>query len=239
MGEVTDVSREMNVYLVPAGATRHELYCEAPADEPVPDSTRRSLWGRMAESFRSAVREGEQEQAGTADQPAAKRGRFRRAIARRIAAVVAEQRLLWRLRHETAVRLMHPDDLTGERALEMTLAELGADLAKHRNWCVIDGLLTAITGPALFFVPGPNVVGFYFLFRTIGHYFAYRGAHRGVKLVRWTPCASAPLTDLRRALDLSVDERARRVDDIAHQLGLERLSVFVARVSERAAASAS
>jgi hypothetical protein len=237
MGKVTDVPGEMNVYLVPAGANRHELYCEAPADEPVPDSTPRSFWGRMAESFRSAVREGEEEQAGTTTDPsAAGRGRFRRAITRRIAAVVAEQRLLWRLRHETAVRLMHPDDLTGERALEMTKAEFGADLAKHRNWCAIDALLTAITGPALFFVPGPNVVSWYFLFRAVGHYFAFRGARQAVNVVRWTPCASAPLTELRRALDLVAEERERRVDDIARQLGLERLSVFIARVSERTAA---
>ncbi len=58
-------------------------------------------------------------------------------------------------------------------------SDFGAGLAKHRRWMIIDGLLVAITGPLFFFVPGPNVISWFFTFRAVGHFLSWRGARKG------------------------------------------------------------
>jgi hypothetical protein len=223
----------MDVYLVPAGANRHELYCEISTPPPTGDAKAGSLWARLTDSFRRAVAEGEDARLGRrTEQPASG---IRRAITRRLAEAVAEQRLLWHLRNEAAVRLMHPDDVSADRAIEMARAHCAADVAKHRRWCLIDALVTAVTGPLFFFVPGPNVISWYFAFRAVGHFFALRGAQQGQARVVWQSVPLSHLTELRSALNLEPQQRVRRVDEIASALGLERLPHFVAGVADRPA----
>ncbi len=80
-------------------------------------------------------------------------------------------------------------------------------------------------------LPGPNVVGYYFGFRLVAHYLSMRGARRGLDEVRWRTCASAPLRELRSAIELEPDEREARVSDIAARLQLPRLSTFFRRIA--------
>jgi hypothetical protein len=224
---------EIDVYLVPAGRNLHQLYCEAGSTEAADDAPPHTIWGRMTAAFRRAVAEGEEARLGRRTaQPA---GSLRRVITRKLAETVAEQRLLWHLRHQQAGRLHHPDDMTGEQALALARAEFTADYAKHRRWCVIDAIITAITGPLLFFVPGPNVVSWYFLFRAVGHFFALRGARQATLGIAWTAVPSPLLTELRAAVTLDAHQRVRRIDEIAAALGLERLPHFVAGVADRSA----
>jgi hypothetical protein len=187
----------------------------------------------MTAAFRRAVAEGEEARLGRrTEQPA---GSLRRAITRKLAETVAEQRLLWHLRHQHEGRLHHPDDMTSEQALALARAEFTADYAKHRRWCVIDAVITAITGPLLFFVPGPNVVSWYFLFRAVGHFFALRGARQATSEISWAAVPSPLLTELRAAVTLEPHQRVHRIDEIATALGLERLPHFVAGVADRSA----
>jgi len=137
------------------------------------------------------------------------------------------------LRGETAARLVHPIEFDGPGALKKARALLTADLGKHRRWCVIDAILAAIFGPLLFFVPGPNFVGFYFFFRAIGHLFALRGATQGIKRTVWTTEASQHLTAIGAALDLPHAERRARLDEITAALGLAHVTGFVERVAAR------
>lgn len=233
----------MDVYLVPAGSSRHALYCEVDSrgDEADAASTQASIprtsgWFRrrvldpLKASFRRAVEEGEAQEYGSGDVPG--RGRLRRFITRKIAEAVAEQRLLWHLRHHDAARLVHPDTIDGARALDLARAEFAHDHARHRRWLIIDTLLVVITGPALFFVPGPNIVSWYFTFRAVGHFFAMRGAGRGLAQVEWTPIASPHLTSVADALPLDADARASRLAAAAEALGLDRLVAFVERIAE-------
>jgi hypothetical protein len=220
----------MKVYLVPAAGDRHELYCEVRSAPPVEQARAGTLRHRLLEGFRRMLDEGEAERHATSE-ARPERSRIRRAITRRIAEAVAEQRLLWHLRHETAVHLMHADDLTEATAVAMARALVGADFAKHRRWCVIDALITAVTGPALFFVPGPNVISWYFAFRAIGHFLAMRGARQGLTGVTWTGTPARELTDLRAALALDREARAARVEQIAATLGLDRLPFFIQRIA--------
>lgn len=220
----------MTVYLVPAAAGRYELYCESPAPAPGDDAREGSLWRRLVDGFRRMVEEGEAERDGRlADVP--DRGRFRRLITRRVAEAVAEQRLLWHLRQEQAATLVHPDDVNTEQALSLSRRLLTTDCRKHRRWLLIDAAIAAVTGPALFFVPGPNILSWYFAFRAVGHYFAMRGARQGLSAVVWTGSPSAALTELRGALTLDAEARAAVVERIASTLGLDRLGFFIARVA--------
>lgn len=219
----------MDVFLLPTGADRHELYCEIAPPPPAADGRPTTFWGRLGDRARGMLAEAEAErQREASGEPA--RGGMRRAITRRIAEAVAEQRLLWHLRHQTAGRLVHPDDLAAARALEIARDQFTADAAKHLRWCVIDGLIAAVTGPAFFFVPGPNVLSWYFAFRAVGHFFSRRGAERGRSLP-WELQPTPHLTALRSVLTLDAAARTTRLEEIARALGLDRLTMFVERVA--------
>ncbi len=231
----------LDVFLVPVGESRHELYSEsahdpiAVAEQPAESA---SWWQRQMVKFRQTLAEAEEarrrRERGEADPV---QGGFlikvTRWVMRRIAETIAEQRLLWQLRKQGEARLLHPDRMSRDRALELMRAELARDLSKHRRWCVIDGLLTAILGPLFFVVPGPNVVSWFFFFRAIGHYRALRGATHGLRVTTWQTEASPHLTALAESLGLPNAERRPRLDAIAAALGLEHLTGFVERVSTR------
>jgi hypothetical protein len=222
----------MNVYLVPIASARYALYSEvasvADADEATAAS---SFWGRLKASFRRAVDEGEAEANRTGGEPDPSKGRLRRLITRKLAEAVAEQRLLWHLRHETSATLVYPDRLDSASALEAARAEFASDYGRHRRWLIIDGTITAVTGPLFFFVPGPNIVSWYFSFRAVGHFFSMRGAARALVPGFFVPEPSVPLTAIADALGQPADERARRLGEAERSLGLDRLAAFVTRVA--------
>lgn len=227
------------MFLVPVAESRHELYSESAHDDPLAGSTEpaeaASWWQRQIARFRATLAEAEEERRrrdrGEAEP---KRGGVWRWIMRRIAEAIAEQRLLWQLRNQAEARLVYPDRMSPDHALDQMRASLTKDLAKHRRWCAIDALLTAITGPPLFFIPGPNVVSWYFFFRAIGHYLALRGATHGLTVTKWQAQSSPDLAAIRDAIRLPRSERRQRLDAIATALGLEHLTGFVERVSTRA-----
>jgi len=223
----------MTVYLVPASRDRYELYCEVAA-MPVPDSEARSstLRGRVVAVFRKALAEGEAVRRGVSPAAQSATSRVRRAVVRKIAEAVAEQRLLWHLRREPTAHLLHPDDLAPASAFEIMRRLLATDRDKHRRWCVIDALLTIASTPVAL-LPGPNVLAYYFIFRTVGHFLSMRGAQHGLSGVTWTAAGSEHLTAIRGVLPLEKDSRARRVDEIAAALGLDELGLFVENVADR------
>jgi HAMP domain-containing protein len=231
----------IHVYLVPVGDGRYELYCEpAGRDDAADDEAaaaangkKPSFWRRQVHRFQETLAEAEAERLrGERGEEVEKRG-IGRWMLRKIAEAIAEQRLLWHLRKTDRVLLIHPDDMPGPEAETIARTHLSADYRKHRNWCVIDGLLAAITGPLFFFVPGPNIIGWYFLFRAVGHLFALRGARQGLSVASWQTSPSSALAGLRHALDLDEAERRRRVEAIGETLGLEHLVSFVERVAAR------
>lgn len=224
----------MDVYLVPVSLTRQQLYCEVSATPVTDGDEGAATWlDRMKTRFRNAVDEGEAAQFGEVDQR--EHGRLRKFITRKLAETVAEQRLLWHLRHEAAATLHHADSIAGPRALAIASAEFESDYGRHRRWLIINGLLTAITGPLLFFVPGPNLVSWYFSFRAIGHFFSMRGARRALTGVNWTSSASAQLTSVGQALALDPEARGPQLAAAGQALGLHRLAAFVERVADRSA----
>ncbi len=134
-----------------------------------------------------------------------------------IADRIAEQRLLWHLRHQTEVTLLHPTDMAEAECLKIARTSLQRDGDRHRNWLAIDSVLMVLSA-ALILVPGPNVVGYYFAFRVVGHYLSWRGARQGLDVVVWKTEPSEPLAELRQAIDLSQPQREIKLGDVASRL---------------------
>lgn len=219
----------MDVYLVPVGHERHELYCEVPDEPDGPiEAAPAGFIARMKQRFSAMLAEAERERRHGA---AERRGTFAKIRARTlrwVAESIAEQRLLWHLRRQSAACLFFPDDLDEHRAMALVRRQLGRDVEKHRFWLIIDSVGFIASG-LLFFVPGPNIVAYYFAFRMVGHYLSMRGARHGLDAVHWTSERCAPLSELRQVIDLDRDERDRRVHAVALTLKLEHLVTFFQR----------
>jgi len=222
----------MDVYLVPVGADRYELYCEVPdephtaADEQPPQGLIARLRHRFSEMLAEAERErrhGPSEHAQTGWM-----ARTKAAGMRWVAESIAEQRLLWHMRRETDAHLYFPSDLSESTAQSTLRSQLGRDRDRHRFWLVLDSVAFVLSG-LLMLLPGPNVLAYYFGFRLVGHFLSMRGARRGLEAVRWTSEGSAPLADLRHAIGLEPDQRVLRVADVANRLRLEHLTTFFER----------
>lgn len=238
----------MDVFLVPLSTDRHELYCEVPdepheADDEHPgdsasSSGRRKWWSprywyrRLKHRFSQMLAEAEQERRhGRAEHP--HRGwmaRVRARTMRWVAEAIAEQRLLWHLRRQTSATLFYPDDTAEDVAVADLRRQLTSDFEKHRFWLILDSLAFIASG-LLFFVPGPNIVAYFFAFRLVGHYLSLRGARQGLDVVTWMPEPSPCLSGLRAALTLDRPERTTRVEELAAELRLEHLPRFVERAS--------
>lgn len=221
----------MDIFLVPVGDGRHELYCEVPAAAPVDDGPSSGWMRRQVRRFRSMLAEAEDERLRRERGEASTETGLSRWVLRKLAEVIAEQRLLWNLRGESAACLVHPADLESPAALALMRTAMTADHAKHRRWMIVDIVITSITGPVFFMVPGPNVLSWFFAFRALGHYYAMRGASRALTEVDWHTRPSADLSSLRAALGLGGAERRTRLAEIAEALGLKALPGFVERVA--------
>jgi hypothetical protein len=229
----------VDVFLIPAGGSRHELYCEvadaqAPIDEP---ESRGGILKRIMRRFReilaTAEREHRDRQSGATVDSREPKSFMRRAqdrTMRWIAESIAEQRLLWHLRGCEEATLVYPHDLAERDATSALMAQLTADYERHRRWFVID-LLGFIASGLVMLVPGPNVLAYYFLFRFVGHFLSMRGARQGLQVVRWHSQPSPPLSELRATLALQPEARERRLHDIAARLHLEHLASFVQRIA--------
>lgn len=241
----------MDVFLVPVGRDVYELYCEH-VDEPDahqhPSQYEELPPGRFARlmrwlhparwfailkfHFHQMLSEAERDRR-TGNAVRAGDGwmqRVKRRSMRWVAESIAEQRLLWNLRRHESASLLYPDDIQGEDALGVMRRQLARDFDKHRFWLAIDSLLM-VGSALLILVPGPNIIGYYFAFRVVGHFFSVRGAARGLRSVTWTAEGSAPLTALRGALTLDPAGRLREAEEVAARLRLDHLATFFQRTA--------
>lgn len=224
----------MDVYLVPVGRDKHELYCEVP-DEPeetTDPAPKRGFFRGLKDKFNAMLAEAErQRRQGHAESaPAGWMGRAKTRMMRWVAESIAEQRLLWHLRRCDEACLFYPDDLPQPQAAAELRAHLQRDFEKHRFWLIIDGLGFLASG-LFMLVPGPNLIAYYFAFRLVGHYLSMRGARQGLSHVRWHEENSEALSELRRAIDLEPRSRALRVHELARRLRLEHLASFFERTA--------
>ena len=150
----------VDVYVVPIGPDRYELYCEVAHDpelsaDPVPTG----FFGRLKHRFTVMLRAAEERRHEHVDETAATSwiGRMQNRIMAWVAERVAEQRLLWNLRGESEALAIHPDDMTFDQAQTLIHRMLQRDYDRHKVWLVVDALLFVGSG-VFFFIPGPNLV---------------------------------------------------------------------------------
>jgi hypothetical protein len=225
----------MEVFVIPIGPDRYELYCEASVEAPRLEAAASGIIGRIRHGFAVMLQQAEERQRGSAPSAtgaATRWTRFQEYVMAWVAERIAEQRLLWNLRRESAVIAAHPPDLTFDQALTLIKRTLQRDYDRHRRWLAVDGLLLVISA-VLAILPGPNLVAYYFAFRVMGHWLSMRGASQGLHRIKWTGHPCAPLTDLRAAASLDGEAREQRVHEIAARLRLQHLSTFFERVAIR------
>ena len=227
----------MEVFLIPVGGDRYELYCEVPDEDPssATPSSDRGFFRGLVRKFRDTLDRIEHARRRHEEDDDQEHGwfeRLKRRAFRLVAESIAEQRLLWHLRRQHKAVVIHPEDQTGEAAMGIVRPALQADFEKHRRWLAIDGVLVVLSA-LLILVPGPNVLGYYFAFRVVGHYFSMRGARQGLDHVVWTTRPSDALADLRPLVLADPDQRRSSVEAIAARLELTDLRRFLDRVAVR------
>lgn len=229
----------MDVYLVALSPARYELYCEVDGSTAVADTAPHSGWrARLSRSFHQVIDFVERERERHFDAVQQERpGRWallRHRVVAWLAERIAEQRLLWHLRGTTEATLHHPSDMSSPEAQEQVSAALRRDSRRHAAWMVIDFFGYLLSLPLTVF-PGPNLVAYYFVFRAVGHLFAWMGARQGLTRVTWRLSSNDALADLRRAATCPRQERHHLVHEVAERLHLKRLDAFLERTLPAAA----
>ena len=227
----------VDVYLVPVGSARYELYCEFAEVDDVDPASRSERGGFYARCRRIMVEAQQLRRArrlaAVPSDPTVRLSwtvRLRDSIIGRVAEAIVEWRLLWHLRKQSEVELVYPEDIEAERALTEARVGLQRDADHHRGRLIIAALTAAVLGPLLFFVPGPNLVAYYFLFLAVGHFLAFRGAKHGLDYVEWHTRPNAPLVNLRGIFALPSAVRAAHIRDVEKLMELEGLASFVERM---------
>jgi hypothetical protein len=172
------------VYLAPVGAGGYELYTEPPEDSgsagPHPDDGLiRRLTHQLQQRWLEMVRVAQREDAAP--------GRFARVrdwLVRNIAESIDQQRTLWSLRRATWATLVYPADLS-EASAVATRARLLAHARTHHGWWLLVNLVAVAATAILVLVPGPNIIGYYFLFRVAGHFLSWQGARHALLRIVW------------------------------------------------------
>jgi hypothetical protein len=225
----------MDVYLIPVGPDRYELYCEDHSDaETIVGDVPTGRFAKLYQKFKTALAQVEEERQSGVPRvhvgPRTWTDRMKDRAMCWLAEKIAEQRLLWRLRKETGVQLFHPDDMTSDEAMTKVRTNLQHEANRHLKWTIIDAVpfvLSLATVP----LPGPNVVGYYFGFRLVGHFLSRRGAKHGLDHVQWSECSSAQLSRLRKVIAMVSHEREQEVLRVASELHLQHLATFFERTS--------
>jgi K+-H+ exchange-related protein len=218
----------LTVFLLPIGRSRFELYSEVGEDLPAPPAPQS---GRLRRSVHAAnVQWHQLVERARRGKPQSTLARWRDTIVCRLAEAIAEQRTLWALRSRTAATLRHPADVAEAAARAVLLSSLGRARVHHLRWFIFDALLFVGSG-VFFFIPGPNLVAYYFTFRFVGHLQSWRGARQGLERIEWTFEPDGELAALGSLVDLPREARAPLVAEIAAKLNLPRLSAFFDRVA--------
>jgi hypothetical protein len=224
----------MDVFVIPVGPDRYELYYEHVADAPVDDGpATKGLVATLQRQFADLLRAAEahhHRRRESSQAPTSWMGRRQDRLLSWIAERIADQRLLWNLRKEQRVRALYPSDALFEQVLAHVHRALRADFERHRFWLAIDAVGLVLSWP-LTVIPGPNVLLFYFLFRVGGHYLSMQGATHGRRQVEWQGQPCDTLVRLRAALDMQEPERHRHVEAVAEALHLSSLPLFFDRVT--------
>lgn len=171
----------MIVYLVSTGNGGYEL--EPPPPDPGAAEPSRGFWGRRLDRLKASWARAVEE--ARRQHPSGRWARRRARLIRDLDESIEEQRSLWALRDRATATLVHPPELSRDAASQVLRGLLAHARRHHGRWLAIDVALFVASG-LLMLLPGPNLVAYYFAFRVIGHYLAWRGARQALDAVSWT-----------------------------------------------------
>ena len=218
----------MLVHLIPVTRGRFEIYSETPDDEdpqPAHDAGRFRQWlHRAREQWRTLV-DGARMSTATSGWP-----KWRDTVVCNLAESLDEQRTMWALRKATAATVVYPSAMD-QSAAAASINQILSGAQRFHGQRLILWLVLFIASGVLFFVPGPNIVAYFFGFRAFGHLQSWRGARNGATSVVWTYQASDDLAELATLVHEAHGSRASRVDAIARRLHLEHLAAFFERAA--------
>jgi len=210
----------MNVYMIPIGASGPVFYSEGPPREDArpshePKGGPRGWLERKFGTMQTALHR----------QEGGMGLRIRRLWGWLQRRIPPDEPLLRRLRKAGMVVVLHPSTSTREEARAGWLEYLAGRRGRHLLGLTLNLAISPLT-VLLVPVPGPNVIGFWFAYRTVCHALALLGIHRasGARVTT----AFRPSADLDEAPGEGVRGRAAR---LAASHGLAGLGAFLGRIA--------
>ena len=221
------------VYLVPIGSGRFDLYTEPAAegaDSPGAGREDAGAWRRLRHRIHERWKHAADAAQAARGSGGGRLARMRDWLVRRIAESIAEQRTLWSLRGVTSATFAFPADLSDASAAAIR-QQLLARARRHHGWWLVMNVAGVAVTAILVLLPGPNLIGYYFAFRVVGHYLSWRGASQALDRISWRPTPEPALTELGGLAQLPREQRVDRVEALAARLHLPRLAAFFDRVA--------
>lgn len=208
----------MKIYLLHIDGRGPVFYSEGPESiaEVVNSAPERGLRGRIERKYRDlqlAIRESEQ---GVG-------ARMRRAWEWLHRRTSPDESLLRHLRSATAIEIFHPATITQEETRAAWGKYLASRQRRHIWWFIINFLISPLT-ILLVPIPGPNIIGYWFVYRAVCHFLALLGIRQATSGQITTAFYSSSALDTE--LTESPDERTAR---IAAMFGLKDLDGFIKR----------
>lgn len=213
----------MKVYLLPLGNDESLFYSEGPevlAGEVEVSAPREGVRGWAEQKYRSLQVVLNESERGVGL-------RVRRMWEWLQKRTAPDEPLLRSLRGAQAVELVHPASLETEAAREQWEDYLASRGRRHLFWLILNAVISPVT-LLLAPLPGPNLIGYWFVYRAVCHLLARLGSRRarsGEVETRFV--ASSELDETFAATD---DERIARVEA---SFGLQGLGVYLQRATTK------
>lgn len=142
-----------------------------------------------------------------------------------------DEPVLRALRGVNAVVLHHPPTFTEEETRSLWQAYLKSRQGRHMFWFVINALVSPLT-LLLAPLPGPNIIGYWFVYRSACHMLARLGA-RNARSEQVTTEFLAN-GELDGAVGVKDEER---IASLSSSFGLQGLDEFIKRIAARKASA--
>ena len=143
-----------------------------------------------------------------------------------------DEPLLRSLRGVRGVELNHPSSLTEDETCRLWNEYLKSRQGRHAFWFVLNALISPVT-LLLAPLPGPNVIGYWFIYRSVCHWLARLGARQARQQEQVE-------TKFQRteALDGSIGAAdGERIANLSSTLSLQGLEAFLERATRKRARS--
>ena len=143
--------------------------------------------------------------------------------------IAPDEHLLRQLRHVQSLAIDHPARITPAEVNSLWSNLMTRRFRTHRNWMLVDATL-AVPAVLLALLPGPNLVGYWLVYRAMVHLLALLGARSGRTIaVKFVPHVE---------LDLCVtSEDVERITQLAEHLEIPGFETLVNAYATPTAAS--